>query len=259
MLNFSRRSLYAIEAATAGAALARAAAEAPPPSASTLYRRLIKLYIRRFDTDTETIVRAWKQTKFEFYHFRDAHVDDIPHLLKRGEMIYESLRGGIIPVVRDPKTGLTYCKYNPEILQATGGVIEPITVEDFVRRHHDKMSPEEREEIKAKLVAAGRWAGPAEFSPNDIPKMKVRRRKVKCTDPDEDPSAPAQQDTTSSSGAAAAAPQSAAQMVAQQAAAALKGSGVASAKLEAKAAEAAMEAAAAAKAPAGGATLAPSA
>ena len=102
----------------------------------------------RFATrsDTETIVRAWKQTKFEFYHFRDASADDIPHLLKRGEMIYESLRGGIIPVVRDPKTGLTYCKYNPEILQATGGVIEPITVEDFVRRHHDKMSPEEREE-----------------------------------------------------------------------------------------------------------------
>ncbi|CUI11985.1 Hypothetical protein, putative, partial [Bodo saltans] len=48
----------------------------PPPmdsikldiiSPSLLYRKLIKLYLRKFDTDHQTIIRAWKQTKYEFY------------------------------------------------------------------------------------------------------------------------------------------------------------------------------------------------
>lgn len=152
-------------------------------SVPTLYRRLIKLFIRKFPDHPDVCVRAWKQAKFEFYHFKDAPVEDVPTLVNRGRSIYQTVLGGIIPVVQDPKTKLAYCKYDYDTLIAAGGHIDPISAEEFMRRNKDKMSEAERNNLRDKLRESGRWRGPEEFSDKDVPKLKVKR-KTKCTDPD---------------------------------------------------------------------------
>lgn len=167
----------------------------PPPiesiklasiSPSLLYRRLLKLYLRKFDTDHSTIIRAWKQTKFEFYYHRNASVEDRELLIIKGQQVYEAIRGGIVPCYRDPKSGEMYFKYDKDTLAATHNQLDPISAEEFVRRYADKIPKSELEDIQRKLKEVGRWQGPDEFSDADLVRMKFKkkRRRVKCTDPD---------------------------------------------------------------------------
>ncbi len=147
----------------------------------------MKLILRKFRDHPDVAVRAWKQAKYEFWHFRGAPKDEIPMLVHRGKMIHQAVMGGIIPVVHNPKTGLSYCRYDKETLAAAGGVIDPISAEEFLRRNYDKIPKEELYELRDKLKEAGRWSGADDFSAKDVPKIKTKR-KVKCTDPDEDES-----------------------------------------------------------------------
>ena len=154
-------------------------------SVPTLYRRMLKLYMSKFPDHNDIVVRAWKQTKFEFYHFRSAPAEDVPMLVNRGRSNYQAVQGGVVPVVQDPKTKLAYCKYDKDTLLAAGGHIDPISAEEFMRRNKDKMSDGDREMMRDRLKDVGRWKGPDVFSDADVPKVKVKRKK-KCTDPDEE-------------------------------------------------------------------------
>jgi hypothetical protein len=155
-------------------------------SPSLLYRKLIKLYLRKFDTDHKTIIRAWKQTKYEFYFHRQASEDERELLIIKGQQIYEAIRGGIVPIYRDPKSGQTFYKYDKDTLAATHNQLDPITAEEFVRRYADKIPKGELEEIRDNLKQVGRWTGPDQFDDKDLHRIKhkKKRRRVKCTDPD---------------------------------------------------------------------------
>lgn len=146
-----------------------------------LYRRLVKLYIRKFDNDIETTVRAWKQTRREFMFYRDATPDEVPLLLERGTEIYNVVLRGIVPIREDPKTGKVFVSYDNETLNANSGYIEPISAEEALRRQYKSFEPEQLKELQQRLVAAGRWQGKLEF--DRVPNMK--KKKVRCTDPDE--------------------------------------------------------------------------
>lgn len=153
---------------------------------SLLYRKLIKLYLRKFDTDHQTIIRAWKQTKYEFYYHRQSTAEEQELLILKGQQIFEAIRGGVVPVYRDPTSGSTYYKYDKDTLAATHNQLDPISAEEFVRRYADKIPKNELEEIQKNLKQVGRWSGPDEFSDKDLHRIKhkKKRRRVKCTDPD---------------------------------------------------------------------------
>ncbi|RNF20571.1 uncharacterized protein Tco025E_03746 [Trypanosoma conorhini] len=161
-------------------------AELRPISPSLLYRRLLKLYLRKFDTDYKTIVAAWKQTKFEFWY----HRNDPPEVAAlhnvRGQQIYEAIRAGLIPVYRDGKTNETFFKYDADTLQAAHNHIDPVDAEEFLRRYHDKIPPEEVAELMSTLKKLGRWKGPSELRGEDLHHVKRKvTRKTKCTDSDD--------------------------------------------------------------------------
>lgn len=158
-------------------------AELSPIPPARLYRKLLKLYIRKFDTDTTTIVKAWKQTKYEFWTNRNAPEDQADLLNIRGQQVYEALRAGLIPIYHDPKTDRTYYKYDADTLDAVHNHIDPVSPEEFIRRFHNKMDPKDVEEIKGKLKQIGRWQGPDELKDEDVYRVKTKR-KAKCTDPD---------------------------------------------------------------------------
>lgn len=157
--------------------------EMAPISPSLLYRRLLKLYVRKFDTDTSTIVKAWKQTKYEFWCARNATAEEADLLNIKGQQIYEAVRAGLIPVYTNPKTGQTYYKYDRDTLDAVHNHIDPVSPEEFIRRFHDRMDPRDVEEIKSTLKDLGRWKGPDELRAEDVYRVKTKR-KAKCTDPD---------------------------------------------------------------------------
>lgn len=157
--------------------------EIAPISPSLLYRKLLKLYIRKFDTDTNTIVKAWKQTKYEFWCARNATGEEADLLNIKGQQILEAIRAGLIPMYTNPKTGQTYYRYDRDTLDAVHNHIDPVSPEEFIRRFHDKMDPRDVEEIKGTLKELGRWKGPDELRPEDVYRVKTKR-KVKCTDPD---------------------------------------------------------------------------
>nr|CCC96105.1 unnamed protein product [Trypanosoma congolense IL3000] len=154
-----------------------------PPS--LLYRRLLKLYIRKFDTDHRTIVEAWKQTKFEFWCHRHASPEEAALHNIRGQQIYEGIRAGLIPMYQKGNSGDVFFKYDSDTLKAAHNHIDPVDFEEFVRRYHDKIRPEDVEEVKATLKKLGRWKGPDHLSDSDLHRLKHRvKRKIKCTDPD---------------------------------------------------------------------------
>ncbi|KPA85048.1 putative mitochondrial hypothetical protein [Leptomonas pyrrhocoris] len=155
-----------------------------PISPSLLYRKLLKLYLRKFDTDTNTIVRAWKQTKYEFWVHRSANPEEADLLNIKGQQILEAIRAGLVPVYHNSKTNQTYYKYDADTLSAVHNHVDPVSAEEFVRRFHDRMDPKDVEEIKATLKKLGRWTGPDELRKEDLVKLKTKR-KVKCTDSDE--------------------------------------------------------------------------
>ncbi|RNF05046.1 hypothetical protein TraAM80_04766 [Trypanosoma rangeli] len=161
-------------------------AEVKPISPTLLYRRLLKLYIRKFDTDKKTIIAAWKQTRFEFWY----HRNDTPEVAQlhniRGQQIYEAIRAGLIPVYRDSKTNKTFLKYDSDTLKASHNHIDPVDAEEFIRRYHDKIPAEDVAEMQATLKKLGRWKGPNELRDEDLHHFKRKvTRKMKCTDPDD--------------------------------------------------------------------------
>lgn len=157
---------------------------APMPPAR-LYRRLLKLYIRKFDTDTNSIVKAWKQTKYEFWLNRNATGEEADLLNIKGQQIHEAIRAGLIPIYSNPKNGQTYYRYDADTLDAVHHHIDPVSPEEFVRRFHTRMDPRDVKEIRATLKKLGRWTGPDELRDADVYRVKTKR-KAKCTDPDEE-------------------------------------------------------------------------
>ena len=155
-----------------------------PQAVPTMYRRFIKLYMRKFGRNFDVIVAAWKQTRYEFMYYRDAPAEDVPVLFERGEEIYRSLQAGLLPIMQDPTTGKMHVKIDEETLKASGDVIEPMSGEEYLRRHHKKFEPDELKSLQKMLVDCGRWQGKLEFDPMHGLKKK---KKVRCTDPDEEP------------------------------------------------------------------------
>jgi hypothetical protein len=156
---------------------------APKYAVPTLYRRLVKMYIGKFGTNYDLIVRAWKQTKFEFYFYGQAPSEDVPALIARGNDIHDALYKGLIPIKEDPKTGKYFVSYDKPTMDANGGRAEPLSGEEFLRRSVKIYKPEELKELQQLLVQANRWQGKLEF--DRVPNMK--RRKLRCTDPDPPP------------------------------------------------------------------------
>ena len=154
-----------------------------PYAVPTLYRQLIKLYIRKFGNNYDVIVRSWKQTKLEFYHYRSAPAEDVPMLIERGKEIFSVVQKGVVPIKLNDKGQPVY-KYDKETLDANDGKVEPISAEEALRRSYKSFSKDELKELQQGLLAAGRWEGKLEF--DRVPNMK-HRRKVKCTDPDPPP------------------------------------------------------------------------
>lgn len=180
-----RQSRFRMAATTTNATAAVIGGRAAP---SRLYRKLIKMYIRKFDTDHNSIIRAWKQTKHEFYFYRSAPPEQVPLLLERGLRIHDTILGGLVPLYEDPKSpagSKPTARYSKEMLQQTGGIVDPVSAEEFVRRNYQKMDPADLSAVREKLQSVGRWNGPVECRPEDVPQLKVKRRKVKCTDPDD--------------------------------------------------------------------------
>jgi hypothetical protein len=153
-------------------------------SPSMLYRQLLKLYLRRFDTDVETIVKAWRQTRFEFESNRGVSAEDAAAYIVRGQQILHVIRSTIVPLCVDERTGRKFARYDKELLEATNGVVDPISPEEFIRKYHDKMNAEDVTAIKAMLKQTGRWEGNDELRPEDLHKIKTKRRRTKCTDPE---------------------------------------------------------------------------
>lgn len=139
-----------------------------PIPASLLYRRLLKLFMRKFDTDTNTIIKAWKQTKYEFWMHRHASQAEAEALNIKGQQIHEAIRAGLIPQYTNPKTGQTYYKYDADTLNAVHNHVDPVSAEEFLRRFHDKMDPQDVQEIRSKLKDIGRWQGPDELRMSSI-------------------------------------------------------------------------------------------
>ncbi|KAK7196109.1 hypothetical protein NESM_000545800 [Novymonas esmeraldas] len=154
-----------------------------PISVSLLYRKLLKLYLRKFDTDTNTIIRAWKQTKYEFWVHRNAPKEEADQLNVKGQQVLEAIRAGLVPVYHNSKSNLTYYRYDADTLNAVHNHVDPVSPEEFLRRFHDRMDPKDVEEIKGTLKKLGRWTGPDELRKEDLFRVKTKR-KVKCTDPD---------------------------------------------------------------------------
>lgn len=157
---------------------------AMPPG--MLYRRFIKFFIRRFDTDTETIIKSWKQCKYEFWMSSLAQNpnltdDDALAMNIRGQQILDGLISTIIPIYTNDATGKTYAKYDSETLRAAHHQVDPIDAEEYLRRYHDRLPKEEVEDIKRRLKEAGRWKGSDEFSSEDLNKLKVRRKRLTKT------------------------------------------------------------------------------
>eukprot|EP00744_Colponema_vietnamica_P017473 GILI01024556.1.p1 GENE.GILI01024556.1~~GILI01024556.1.p1 ORF type:complete len:264 (+),score=68.26 GILI01024556.1:58-849(+) len=160
-------------------------AQYTPITNSLLYRKLLKLYIKKFDTDVETIVKGWKQTKYEFYtnsrrnqpHLTD---EDCAALNIRGQQVHMAIQAGVIPIVQNAE-GESYARYDADTIRAAHHQIDPVDAEEYLRRHHDRLSVEERDEIRDKLKAIGRWKGPDEFSDKDVSKLKVRRKNLMKT------------------------------------------------------------------------------
>ncbi|KAG5471223.1 hypothetical protein CUR178_02534 [Leishmania enriettii] len=155
-----------------------------PIAASLLYRKLLKLYLRKFDTDTNTIIRAWKQTKYEFWVHRHASKEEADLLNIKGQQVLEAIRAGLVPVYHNSKTNQTYYKYDADTLKAVHNHVDPVSPEEFLRRFHDRMDSRDVKEIKATLKKLGRWTGPDEFREKDLFRVKTKR-KVRCTDPDD--------------------------------------------------------------------------
>ncbi|EAN80567.1 hypothetical protein, conserved [Trypanosoma brucei brucei TREU927] len=154
-------------------------------SPALLYRQLLKLYIRKFDTDHKTIVAAWKQTKFEFWCHRNDSPEEAELQNIRGQQIYEGIRAGLIPVYSKGKSNEMFFKYDTDTLRASHNHIDPVSLEEFIRRYHDRIRPEDVEEVKATLKKLGRWNGPNELSDSDLHRVKHKvKRKTKCTDND---------------------------------------------------------------------------
>ena len=161
-----------------------AAGSAPyvaPHAVPTLYRQLIKLYIRKFGNDHEVIVRAWRQTKTEFYHYRGAAPEDVPVLVERGREIYKSLAGGIVPVRVNAQTGKPYVHIDKETFEASDGKVEPVSHEEALRRSHKAFSKEELRELQGHLINVGRWHGKLEF--DRVPNLKKKKVKYDLNDP----------------------------------------------------------------------------
>ncbi|KAG8344020.1 hypothetical protein ERJ75_001655900 [Trypanosoma vivax] len=155
-----------------------------PPA--TLYRRLLKLYTRKFDTDHETIVGAWKQTRYEFWLHRDAPPEEAELHNIRGQQIHDGIRAGLIPLYKNDKTRETFFKYDADTLKAAHNHVDPIDLEEFVRRYRDKMQPEDVEEVRTALKKLNRWKGPDLLRDEDLYSLKQKVRRKSCTDPREE-------------------------------------------------------------------------
>ena len=130
------------------------------PSNATLYRRLLKLYISKFGTDHVTIIRAWKQTKSEFYANR---LLEKPEEIERARKIatdaYHTVLGGIVPILTSKDRKQPYYKITKEMMEATQGNLDPVTGEEFVKKFKDYLAENDRAYIEAELKKVGKWRG----------------------------------------------------------------------------------------------------
>lgn len=166
-----------------------AAAEMVPKySVPTLYRRMLKCYIKKFDTDIPMIIRYAKQTRQEFVAQRNLKGEDALVARIRGEEVIKMIQAIIVPVYENPETGTQYCKFDKESLAAAGNCLDPVSPEEFLRRYHDRLPADEVEFLKRRLKSAGRWEGPDEIKPEEALKIKVKKMRRKCTDPEWDAS-----------------------------------------------------------------------
>eukprot|EP00760_Papus_ankaliazontas_P030772 PhM_4_TR5016/c0_g3_i1/m.53490 len=128
------------------------------PSNAILYRRLIKVYIKKFGRDHNTIIRAWRTTKAEFYRHRAlTDAEEIVKMKKAAMNIEKTVIGGIIPVMTSPDRKGAYYKITKETLSASEGHVDPCTGEEFIKKFQSYIKQQDREYMEAKLRAAGKW------------------------------------------------------------------------------------------------------
>ena len=156
-----------------------AAAAATGLTPASVYRRLLKMYIRKFAPHYKFIVHAVRQTKFEFYANKDVAAEEVPVLLQRAQEIGTGIEHGLIPVVKNGR-GELVGKVNREMFNAGGGVVEPLSLQDSLLRLRPQISDEEFARAKQMLQQMGRWE-----ERGDVVASIKKKTKARCSDPDE--------------------------------------------------------------------------
>ena len=140
-----------------------------------MYRRLVKMYLRKFRPNYKFIVHAVRQTKFEFYQNANAPKEDVPAMLERAAEIQKGIEFGMIPVVKNGR-GELVGKVNHDMFAAGGGVVEPLSLQDGLLRLQPQISDEEFQRSKEILKQLGRWEDRAPAV------QSIKTKVAKCTD-----------------------------------------------------------------------------
>ena len=125
----------------------------------TLYRRLLKTIIKKFDTDHELIIRAWKTTKAEF--LRSGYEKDkkkLEALKQKAIGVERTIRQGIIPIYQSRKDKQRqYHKVDHEILKGSDNHVEPVDGQSFVTKFKDYIKDDDHTAVEQMLRSVGRW------------------------------------------------------------------------------------------------------
>ncbi|KNH09548.1 hypothetical protein XU18_0233 [Perkinsela sp. CCAP 1560/4] len=151
----------------------------PLPSSVALYRKLLKTYIKKFDTNLDVIVRAWKVTKEKFQ--KSASLKDPAEITKAKQLaldVNRGIQGGIIAVYeKHAEKGKKYLKITKEVLKASNNNLDPVNGQGFVRKFEDYIEADEKKLLVGELKKAGLYS--EEQANEPVRHIKTRKSYVK--------------------------------------------------------------------------------
>ena len=149
------------------------------PSSAALYRKLIKAYVKKFDTQHDVIIRSWVATKEHFQ--RNAQLRDANEIKKAKEFAIEMHRyvtcGIIMAYEKHNEKGKKYFKVTREILQASNNHVNPASGQNFIEKFQEYMDPAEKNALIQKLKEAGMYTEKTSPGAVDDLAFKTRRKK----------------------------------------------------------------------------------
>mmetsp|Transcript_40469 Transcript_40469/g.64011 ORF Transcript_40469/g.64011 Transcript_40469/m.64011 type:complete len:156 (-) Transcript_40469:78-545(-) len=145
-----------------------------------LYRKLLKTYLKKFDTNSELIVRSWRTTR-QFF-LRNATLRDPEDIQKAKQLaldVNNGILGGIITVhEKHADKGKKYLRITKEVLKASNNKIDPVSGQRFLHKYGEYINEKERDLLVNELKQAGIYSEKADRT-EDLCGIKTRRRLVK--------------------------------------------------------------------------------